>query len=47
MQVADVGPAGLAGEPLTLGADLNLDVADDLAVQDRGQAGAVQPDGTA
>src|SRR5258708_8199358 len=44
VQVADVGPACLAGEPLAVGSDLDLDVADDVAVEDGGQPGAVQAD---
>jgi selenocysteine-specific elongation factor len=47
MQVADVGPAAVPGQPLSLIEDLRLDVADHLLAEHRGLAAAVDPDRTA
>ena len=44
MQVADVGPAAVPGQPLSLIQDLRLDVADHLLAEHGGQAAAVDPD---
>jgi selenocysteine-specific elongation factor len=47
MQVADVGPAAVPGQPLSLIQHLRLDVADHLLAEHGGQAAAVDPDRTA
>ena len=47
MQVADVGPAAVPGQPLSLIQDLRLDVADHLLAEHGGLAAAVDPDRTA
>jgi selenocysteine-specific elongation factor len=47
MQVADVGPAAVPGQPLSGIQDLRLDVADHLLAEHGGQAAAVDPDRTA
>ena len=47
MQVADVGPAAVPGQPLSGVQDLRLDVADHLLAEHGGQAAAVDPDRTA
>jgi len=46
MQVADVSPAAVPGQPLSLIQDLRLDVADHLLAEHRGLAAAVDPDRT-
>jgi selenocysteine-specific elongation factor len=47
MQVADIGPAAVPGQPLSLVEDLRLDVPDHLLAEHRGQPAAVDPDRTA
>ncbi|HEX3188776.1 MAG TPA: SelB C-terminal domain-containing protein [Streptosporangiaceae bacterium] len=47
MQVADVGPAAVPGQPLSMVQDLRLDVADHLLAEHGGQPAAVDPDRTA
>jgi selenocysteine-specific elongation factor len=44
VQVADVGPAAVPGQPLSGVQDLRLDVADHLIAEHGGQATAVDPD---
>jgi selenocysteine-specific elongation factor len=44
VQVADVGPAAVPGQPLALVQDLRLDVADHLLAEHGGLAAAVDPD---
>src|SRR5262249_23636914 len=44
MQVADVAPAAVPGQPFALLDDLDLDVADYLPAQHRRQAGPVDAD---
>jgi selenocysteine-specific elongation factor len=47
IQVADVGPAAVPGQPLSGVQDLGLDVADHLLAEHGGKAAAVDPDRTA
>jgi selenocysteine-specific elongation factor len=44
VQVADVGPAAVPGQPLAFVEDLDLDVADNLRAEYGGQADPVDPD---
>jgi hypothetical protein len=44
VQVADVGPAAVPGQPFSFLEGLNLDVADHLLAEHGGQAAAVDPD---